>query len=44
VSDDHLLYSKADPGEKGKALKKRKRIETKFGEAKKHHGMMWAKY
>lgn len=44
VSDSHLLYIKADPEEKRKALKKRKRIEAKFGEAKKHHRMARARY
>ena len=44
VSDSHLLYIKADPEEKKKALEKRKRIEAKFGEAKKHHRMARARY
>jgi len=44
VSDSHLLYIKADPEEKRKALKKRKRIEGKFGEAKRHHRMARARY
>lgn len=44
VSDSHLLYIKADPEEKRKALKKRKRIEAKFGEAKRHHRMARARY
>jgi len=44
VSDSHLLYLKADPEERKKALEKRKRIEAKFGEAKKHHQMARAKY
>ena len=44
VSDSHLLYIKADPEERKEALKKRKRIEAKFGEAKKHHRMARARY
>ncbi len=44
VSDSHLLYLKADPEEKKKALEKRKRIEAKFAEAKKHHQMARARY
>ena len=44
VSDSHLLYIKSDPEQKKKALEKRKRIEAKFGEAKKHHRMVRAKY
>lgn len=44
VSDSHLLYLKADPEERKKALEKRKRIEAKFGEAKKHHQMARARY
>jgi hypothetical protein len=44
VSEDHLLYLKIDPEERKKALEKRKRIEAKFGEAKKHHRMMRARY
>jgi IS5 family transposase len=44
VSDSHLLYLKADPKERKKALEKRKRIEAKFAEAKKHHQMARARY
>ena len=44
VSDSHLLYVKADPKERKQALEKRKRIEAKFGEAKKHHAMTRARY
>jgi len=44
VSESHLLYIKADPEKMKKAQKKRKRIEAKFGEAKKHHGMARARY
>lgn len=44
VSDSHLFYLKADPEERKKALEKRKRIEAKFGEAKKHHQMARARY
>ena len=44
VSDSHLLYLKADPEERKKALEKRKRIEAKFGEAKRHHQMARARY
>ena len=44
VSDSHLLYLKADPEERNKALEKRKRIEAKFGEAKRHHEMARARY
>ncbi len=44
VSQSHLLYIKVDPEEKKKALRKRRRIEAKFGEAKKHHAMLRARY
>jgi hypothetical protein len=44
VSQSHLLYIKADPEEKKRALRKRRRIEAKFGEAKKHHAMLRARY
>ena len=44
VSDSHILYIKSDPEQKKKALEKRKRIEAKFGEAKKHHSMARARY
>jgi transposase len=44
VSQSHLLYIKADPEEKKKALRKRRRIEAKFGEAKKHHAIVRARY
>ena len=44
VSDSHILYIKSDPEQKKKALEKRKRIEAKFGEAKKHHRMARARY
>jgi len=44
VSDSHILYIKSDLGQKKKALEKRKRIEAKFGEAKKHHRMARARY
>ena len=44
LSKSHLLYLKSAPEEREKAQKIRKRIEAKFGEAKKHHGMMRARY
>ncbi|MCD6232677.1 transposase [Candidatus Aerophobetes bacterium] len=44
VSESHLLYLKNASEEREKAQKKRKRIEAKFGEAKKHHSMMRARY
>ena len=44
VSDSHLLFMKTDPEKMKIALYKRKRIEAKFGEAKKHHGMTRARY
>jgi len=44
VSQSHLLYIKVDPEEKKKALRKRRRIEAKFGEAKRHHRMTRARY
>jgi len=44
VSKDHLLYIKINSEERKRALKKRKRIEAKFGEAKKHHAMVRARY
>jgi len=44
VSESHLLYLKNAPEERKKAQKIRKRIEAKFGEAKKHHSMMRARY
>ena len=44
VSESHLLYLETDPQERRKASKKRKRIEAKFGEAKKHHRMARARY
>ena len=44
VSQSHLLYLKTDPEERKKALKKRRRIEAKFGQAKKHHAMARARY
>jgi len=44
VSDSHLLYIKADPEEKKKAQEKRKRVEAKFGQAKRHHRMTQARY
>ena len=44
VSKSHLLYLKNASEERKKAQKKRKRIEAKFGEAKKHHGMTRARY
>ena len=31
AGDNHLLYLKADPEERKKALEKRKRIKAKFG-------------
>ena len=37
VSQSHLIYLETDPEERRKALRKRRRIEAKFGEAKKHH-------
>jgi len=44
VSQSHLLYLKTDPEKRKKALKKRRRIEAKFGEAKKNHAMARARY
>ncbi len=44
LSNSHLLFIKTNPEENKKALEKRKRIEAKFGEAKKHHQMARAKY
>jgi len=44
VSDSHLLYLEADPEKRKTALQKRKRIEAKFGEAKKHHLLTRARY
>jgi len=44
VSDSHLLYLREDPEKRKKAQKIRKRIEAKFGEAKKHYGMVRARY
>jgi len=44
LSGSHLLFIKTDPEENRKALEKRKRIEAKFGEAKKHYQMARAKY
>ena len=44
MSESHLLYIKADPEGKKRALSKRRRIEAKFGEAKKHHTMARARY
>ena len=44
VSESHLLYLETDPEERRKASRKRKRIEAKFGEAKKHHRMARARY
>jgi len=44
VSESHLLYLKNASEEREKAQKKRKRIEAKFGEAKKHHSTMRARY
>jgi len=44
VSESHLLYIKVDPEERKKALSKRRRIEAKFGQAKKHHRMARARY
>jgi len=44
VSENYLLQMKIDPEEKKEALEKRKRIEAKFGEAKKHYQMARARY
>lgn len=44
LSDSHLLFLQTDPEQKRKALKRRKRIEAKFGEVKKHHQMARARY
>ncbi len=44
VSESHLLYLETDLEERRKASRKRKRIEAKFGEAKKHHRMARARY
>jgi len=44
VSESHLLYLETDPEERRKASRKRRRIEAKFGEAKKHHRMARARY
>lgn len=44
LSGSHLLFIKTNPEENKKALEKRKRIEAKFGEAKKHYQMARAKY
>ena len=44
VSESHLLYLETDPEERRKASRKRKRIEAKFAEAKKHHRMARARY
>jgi len=44
VSENYLLQMKIDPEEKKEALKRRKRIEAKFGEAKKHYQMARARY
>lgn len=44
LSGSHLLFIKTNPEENRKALEKRKRIEAKFGEAKRHHQMARAKY
>lgn len=44
LSDSHLLFLKTDPEQKRRALKKRKRIEAKFGKVKKHHQMARARY
>ena len=44
VSYSHLLYLKATPEEMRKAQHRRTRIEAKFGEAKKHYGMVRARY
>ena len=44
VSKSHLLYLETDPEERRKASGKRRRIEAKFAEAKKHHQMARARY
>ena len=44
LSDSHLLHIKVDPEERKQAPDKRKRIEAKFGEAKRHHQMARARY
>ena len=44
VSESHLLYLETDPEERRKASGKRRRIEAKFAEAKKHHQMARARY
>jgi len=44
LSNSHLLFINTNPEDNRKALEKRKRIEAKFGEAKKHYQMARAKY
>lgn len=44
VSESHLLYLETDPQERRKASGKRRRIEAKFAETKKHHQMARARY
>ena len=44
VSESHLLYLETDPQERRKASGKRRRIEAKFAEAKRHHQMTRARY
>ena len=44
LSGSHLLFIKTNSEENKKALEKRKRIEAKFGEAKKHYQMARVKY
>jgi len=44
VSESHLLYRETDPEERKEASIKRRRIEAKFGQAKRYHGMARARY
>lgn len=44
LSDDYKLRMRVDPERKREALKVRKAIERKFGEAKKWHGLVRARY
>jgi len=44
VSQSHFLYLETDPEERKEASRKRRRIEAKFGQAKKHHRMARARY
>jgi len=44
LSNSHLLFLKTDPEKRREALGRRKRIEAKFGQVKKHHQMARARY